>query len=182
MDRLHRYRVGEPYVPGRRNWPEHVEYNFRGGEHELRLFLADLTAREIQDVRRGEAEFALVVEQPVIAFCYRFGRAIPWSDAPYSWHRVPEDQRTLPEPLPSGEGRALLHVILVEARSGIVQVLREVSLSPAFTAALHLAIREQAVRPWDAAEFDRVLTGLYRQYPTSAALVARAVARTRGGA
>jgi hypothetical protein len=159
-----------------------VQYNFRDGAHELLLWLGSPSPAEVADIRQGEAEFALVVEPPVIVLLYRFGRSIRWSDAPYSWHRVPAGQRTLPEPLPEGEeGRALLQIVLVDAATGIVRALRAVTLAPAFTAALHLAIREQARQPWDSNAYDRALQRLYARYPTSEAMLAQAAARTTGG-
>jgi len=179
---LHSYEVGKPYIPGRTRWQEAGEYNYRGGAHELRLFFGRLGDREIRDVRQREAEFALFVEQPVILFLYRFGASIPWSDAPYSWWLVSPEQRTLPEPVGQAEEtRDLLTTILIDADSGIIRAIRVVSLSPAFTTALHLAIREQASRPWDPTEYDARLAALYRRYPTSRALLKAATSRTLGG-
>lgn len=161
MSGEHRYRVGEPYIAGRVGWPERVEYNFRGGGHELRMFLPGLRAREVRAVRQEPAEFGLLVEGDVLLFLYRFGAAIPWGDAPYSWHLVgrhdPSEQILPPEP-GSAEQRALLTIILVDADSGIIRALRALTLSPAFTRALHAAIREQAARPWPGdAAYDRQL-------------------------
>jgi hypothetical protein len=98
-------------------------------------------------VRNGKCEFAVTVEGPVIFFLYRFGHTITWSDVPYSWCLVPEVQWSLPEP-EGEESPALLHIILVNAGTGIVRVLRGVTLSPAFTQALDEAIRAQAAAPW----------------------------------
>jgi len=55
------------------------------------------------------------------------------SDALYSWHLVPEGQRSLPPAAESAQTRALLHVILVDADMGIVLAVRMVSFSPDFT-------------------------------------------------
>ncbi len=186
MPDLHRYEVGKPYIPGRRNWPENVEYNYRQSTHELRAFMANLNLWEVEEIRRGPCEFALAVEGDVLFFLYRFGEgrreAVPWSDAPYSWHLVPADQRSLPEPHGLPEGRDTLQVILVDALTGIIRALRMVSFSPAFSTALRLAIRDQALRPWPGgAEYDRQLTAIYDRYD-SQALLARAVAKTKGGA
>lgn len=76
--------VGKPYVAGRTGWPEAAEYSFHRGEHELRLFLLGPMEEEIEAIARGECEFALVYEAPVILLLYRFGLTIPWSDAPFS--------------------------------------------------------------------------------------------------
>lgn len=179
MTDMHEYQVGKPYIAGKTKYPENGEYNYRGGEHELRLFLADLTPAEINAVRLGRAEFGLFVDGPVILFLYRFGDGIPWSDAPYTVHVVPEIERQLP-PVLEGPQRALLHVILVEANTGIIQVLRAVTFSPDFTRALHRAIFGQGTQPFDQAAYDRRLAQLYARHSTTE-LVRKATARCIGG-
>jgi hypothetical protein len=158
-----------------------VDYNFRAGTHELRMFFRLPTRREVEAVRKGRCEFALAFEGPVIFLMYFFDPAIDWSDAPYCWHLVPEVERTLPQ-RGGPETRALLQANLVEAQSGLVRALRVVTFLPAFTRALHFAIREQAALPWLGREaYEEALASIYKRYPTSGDLLARAVARTVGG-
>lgn len=177
MTEPHRYAVGEPYIPGRTRWPELAEYNYRQGTHELRLFLRRLSTDDVQAVRTGSAAFALVEERPVVLLLYRFGRRVPWSDAPFSLHLVPEEQRSLPPPL-SGEQRATLQVVLVDADTGLIRALRLLSFTPAFSRALHGAIMRQAESSFDPAVFDATLASLYAQYPTTEALLPHAIARS----
>lgn len=184
---MHEYAVGKLYIPGRTSWPEGGEYNYRGSQHELRLFFRRPSAAEVDAVRQGPAEFGLVAEPwvpgcEVLVLLYRFGGDAGWSDAPYSWHLVPPDQRTRPEPEATAETRALLHVLLVDADTGLVQALRVLTLSPDFTRLLHAAIRAQALRPWRVTRYDARLAALYQRYPTSEALLERADARCVGGA
>lgn len=176
MPELHAYRVGQLYNDQRTTWPEAGQYQFRAGGHELLLFWRSPSEREVRDVARGDAEFALYVAPPLLVFLYRFGR-MDWSDAPYSWHLVPAAERTLPEPAHLAEPHALLSVVLVDAESGIIRSLRALSMQPAFTAALSLAIRDQAAEPWDTARYDAALAELYRRYPHSDNLAARAQSR-----
>src|SRR5260370_13423918 len=89
--------VGNPYVPGRTSIEPRVEYSFRRGQYELLLCFSQLSEDEIDAVGEGKAEFGLLIYGLVIFLLYRFGEAIAWSDAPYSWHRVPPEQRQLPE-------------------------------------------------------------------------------------
>jgi hypothetical protein len=176
------YSVGKPYIDDRRNWPENVEYNYRQGAHELRMFLANPKPWEVEAIRTGPCEFALAVEGDLLFLLYHFGKAVPWSDAPYSWHLVPAEQRTLPEPTEAVEPHDTLQIILVDALTGIVRGLRMVSFSQAFSIVLRTAIREQAAQPWPGgAEYDRQLAEVYRRYDTDA-LLARARSRTEGGA
>lgn len=165
------YRVGELYHPTRRSWPEVALYQYRGGSHELVLFLPRPTSREVRAVRQGLASFAFYADQNLLVLLYAFGDGLPWSDAPFSWHLLPEAERVLP-PETRGEERALLSVVLVDAETGIIRALRVVTLSPTFTRLLHDAIREQAARPWPGdALYDAQLAALYQRYPSTTALL-----------
>lgn len=176
------FKVGEPYPALDFPQPERGEYNFYEAGHELRLLWNDPTENEVAAVRQGPTRFAFVVRGPVIFFLFRFGD-MPWSDAPYSVHLVPEDRRgELPENT-SADHRALLQVHLVGARSGVVAALRAVSLSPNFTRALETAIRRQAAEPFPGqSAYDAAIAETYRRFPSSAAMAKAARAATRGGA
>lgn len=181
MPEMHALVVGQPYLSGGTRLPESVQYNYRGGGHELLMVLRGLTSRERAAVATGPAEFALYADGTQIIMLYRFGTAIPWSDAPYTIHRVPERERVIPPPVETPEPHALLTVILVQQETGVVRALRTVTFSPAFTVALHAAIRKQAETPYDPATYDRDLAALYRRYPTSSALLTQTISRTHGG-
>jgi hypothetical protein len=163
---MHAYEVGKPYSENRRHWPELAQYNYRGGEHELVLFLARPTSDETQAVRRGDAELALFVERSLIVLLYRFGQALPWSDAPYSIHLVPFEQRTLP-PETGPEEHALLQIILVDAGTGIIKAMRVVSMSPDFTQTLHNAIRKQFDQPFTRSAYNGELEKLFARYSSA---------------
>lgn len=179
---MHEIRVGSLLVPGRTAWPELGEYNHYDGGHELRLFFARPTDREVKAVRDCTCEFALLPAGDVVFLLYRFGSAVPWSDAPFSWHLVPRGRRTVPAST-TGQTRTVLQVYLVDAATGIVRVIRAVSLSPEFTARLHAAIAAQASVPWIGREaYDAQLAEHYRRWPTTEAMLADAVCRTTGGA
>lgn len=177
----HKYTVGKPYNPHIKHWPvECAHYTLRRGHHELLMFLARPTDREVESVRQGPAEFALYVEPPVLMLVYRFEPGLPWSDAPCSIHLVPPDERELPAAIETEETRALLRVLLIDAGTGILLAIRAVSLSPTFTSALHAAIRAQAVAEWDHLAYDAKLAAIRcRAEPAELARVA--AVRCRGG-
>ena len=179
---MYRLEVGKPYGPSVEQCPEGIEYNFRGGIHELLLRFGKPTPQEIEDVRRGQSEFALASAEGVLFLLFRFGHSVRWSDAPYTWHRVPQEQRTLPEPPKTANTRAVLHVILLDAGNGIVQALRLVTLSPALTLALYEAIKAQTETPsagWK--EYDKQLAAAYRKYARTEDLLKIAAVRAIGG-
>ena len=115
------YEAGQLYQKHRTRWPHASEYNYRAGKHELLLFIPDVTEREIEDVRHGPADFGLLVDGDIIFFLYRFRESIPWSEATCSWHLIRENHKIIPKP--EKNIRALLSVVLIDANTGIIQVV-----------------------------------------------------------
>lgn len=177
---MNRLAVGEPYIPGKTSWPEVVEYNYDLNGHELRLFFGSPTDQEIRSVRRSPVHLALLVEGPVIYLVWRFEGFGSWSDGPFSIHLVPADRRATP-PVSSGEQRALLQIVLVDAHTGILRAIRAVTLPPHATQRLHAAIREQEAQPFDRRAYDAALQALYRRYPDSADMARAAEILVKGG-
>lgn len=168
--------VGQPFSPGRVTWPETTQYNYHQGGHELTFFLRRPTRREIDAIRQGRASFGVVATGDLVVLLYEFAPAIRWSDAPYSWHLVPEDQRQLPPETGPGD-HALLTVYVVSADTGLVLAIRALGLGAELTAVLHQAIRVQAGRPWPGSvRYEGQIQALYRRYPQSSQMVAIASA------
>lgn len=177
---MHRLEVGKPY-PVR--LPESIQYNYRGGQHELLMVLGRLAACcTVDDIRSGPCEFGVLMRGPVIFFLYRFGDSLPWSDAPLSWWLVPEKERIAP-PLSESPGtRALLTIILVEQETAIILALRAVTFSPEFTLAIHDAIRAQAEKGWcGELTYNRAISEAYGTWPHVSDMVRDAQAITKGG-
>jgi len=177
---LYENEVGKLYHRDVTRWPEAVDYNYRGGGHELRMFLNRPSIQEVSDIRHGEAEFGLLVEGTIIFLLYRFGKSIQWSDAPFTWWVVPESERAMPNPEPTLSERALVQIILTDAATGIIKAMRALTWSPEFTAAIHDAIRSQASNGFDKKAYDEHLATVYTMF-TSEQLLARCGIRTVGG-
>jgi hypothetical protein len=173
--------VGKPYLPVLASLPEGDQYHFRGGRHELLLWLKNPSRDEIESVRTGEAEFALFVHRSAIFLLYRFGDAVDWSDAPYSSHLVPPEQRELPQPPATPETRTLLQIILVDAGKNVVRVIRAVTLSPEFSRTLADTITKQAREPWIEKTYSVDVADAYVCCPTTGDMVAAAIVRSKGG-
>jgi hypothetical protein len=176
---MHRFEVGKPYIPGKTRWPEGAEYNLLDSGHELRLFFKRPSKKEIEDIRRGATEFGLMIEEEIIFLLVRFGR-LNWLDAPYSIHMVPPDRRPDLTTELGPETRALLQCFLVDASSGILHVLRAVSLSPEFTRELYAAIGGQKKQPVTPDAYRRAVDRVYLRYSTEH-MVQRTVIKCRGG-
>ena len=83
--------------PGRPCRCAGAEYTYRHGGHELALSLRDVTDLHAEAVAGGEAEFALVVEGPLLVLGCRFGACVRWAAAaPFNWHWLPPVERVVP--------------------------------------------------------------------------------------
>lgn len=159
----HMLVVGQPYNPKRSIWPEGAQYNYRAGLHELVLFYRQPRAREVRDISKGIAQFALYADGDQIILLYRFGIEA-WSEAPYSWHRVSAEEQELPGlDFPPDMG-ASLTIILVDASTGIIRAMRLIGLGRDFTLALHHAIRDQAALPYNREQYEANLARLQSRY------------------
>lgn len=169
------FEVGSPFprpVPP----VDAAHYNYDLSGHGLTILLRNPTAQEIEDVKSGDLQFGLVVYGSVIILLHKMGGS-PWSDAPYSWHLVPEENRQIPpvETL-TPETRALLHIVLVDSVTGIIKAQRVVTFSPQFTKSLHIAITEQS--KMSNARYDAEVDGLFARY-TSRQLLGLAQAKCK---
>jgi hypothetical protein len=153
-DGLSRDRLEWAHTPARIPWLEGADYRYRLGSHQLILATCGVARRHEAAVGRAEAEFALVVEGPLLVFGSRFGDSRPWSwAAPYNWHFAPPAERVVPAALPlTPEGRArlwaTLRITLLDRATGRARIGRAVALRPEFTHALHGELRGQAMRPF----------------------------------
>lgn len=179
---MYKYEVGQLYHPDRTRWPETVQFNWRANGYELTLFWASPKASEVRDVKTGVARFAfLAPDRRCLFFLFAFGMD-GWSDSTYSYWRVPDDERSPVAESEHPERRALLTVTLVDADTGIIRVLRALTLSPEMTQALGAAVNEQALGDLvSASDSDRAIAEAYARYPSPDAMVAAAVASCVGG-
>lgn len=130
-----------------------------------------------QAVLRGEAEFALIVEEPLILLAYHFGEKSPWSLAPFIWHDLPRCEQMPPR---ETNDRALLSIASGSQGSRESRLLRNVTLSLDFTRALNDAVRERAKFPHNPYEDARALTALRRRFSSAGSMLSRALAHSGG--
>lgn len=178
---MHRLAVGEFYNPAKQRWPEVTQYNFRGGQHELVLFMNGITPEELAAYRSLPLKLGFTYQSGVVNLLWKPTGA-GWSDSPYSpWALPTSAERVAPEVDLSHEVRALLQVVLVSANDGIVRVLRAVTMSPAMTRELHKAIAEQMASPMSIEAYHAAVGDIYRRFPTTDALVERAIVTCNAG-
>ena len=174
------YRVGEQMPPEWRA-PEHdrTEWNYRAGHHLVVMTYYGIRRDELLDFTLGTPRFAFTTEDNVIFLMYSLGHT-PWSDNPYTWHKLPPDEQEpgLPPDITNTNQRALINIIVVEGTTRRIAALRQVYLSNEMTRLLHDAIRGQARRGWEGDEaHEETIQRVYREFPTPVSLLQRATAR-----
>ena len=163
-------------VEGLAPWELGSHYQYRSDRHELIRVVDRVEEAHRSSFDRGIAEFALVLDGPLLIFCSRFGEALPWSGSSYLWHRLPRSERTLPS-AQAAESGVPMEVSLLDSRDGHVAAARVVTLPSSFARVLHEAILEQVRFSFDPSAERRALQGLQRRCPNSRALVAYATVR-----
>jgi hypothetical protein len=174
------YRVGELFREGHNRWREGTQIAYGPSGLELTLFQLATSNEMVVDVQRGPAEFALIIELPLIVLAYRFGDSIPWHDVPYCWHLQPSSMRVVPLVDTSPEARVLLWVSLVGADDGIIHAQRGLTFSPSFTFALHDAIRKQSMTTFRPEECTSAISKLYLNHSNMTDRLSLAAVRTMG--
>lgn len=171
-------QVGQPYIAGRAELPEHAGYCYAADGHVLSIFMRSPDRRKVEAVRRGRCQFALTIGPGVFFLMYRFGKAIGWSAAPYWGAIIPKDQRSVPPEGWPDEG-VVVRVVLVDATTGLVRSVRPATLPPGFACDLNKAIRQQALLPpLDKSGYSAALASMHQLCPTYRRLLQRAVACT----
>lgn len=66
---------------------------------------------------------------------------------------------------------AVLQIILIDAMTGIVKVIRAVSLDTDFSVALHAAIAKQMQHPIQHQQYSDQVDRVYAKYPTTLEMV-----------
>jgi hypothetical protein len=153
-------------------------FSYRCGIYDL---IVPVEPRRSKTVLREEAEFALIVEEPVVLLAYRFGGSGDWNSARFTWLDLPRPDQT--PPLDSDD-RALLAIRLIapdaEGDPDGEGPSRNLTLTLDFTRALNDAVRELARYGPDPRAETRALAALHRRYPTARDVLPRAVARSVG--
>jgi hypothetical protein len=160
-------------------WPPGSVYRFDLDGHQLLREVQGATEGQVAALQQGECELAVVLEEPLLIVCSRFGEDLPWSASVFQWHQIPRPARALPRvPDPSGADASLV-ASLVEASDGRVVARRVLTLTTPFARSLHEAILEQARFPYDPTRERRALDGIRRRCPGIGGLVAYATIRMK---
>lgn len=173
------YRVGHPYRAGVGQWPEAAQLRVTPASAELALFWARPEPGESAAVSAGAAQFAWVDVERIAVLLARFGGdEAAWVDCPY---HPAQDPQVRPPVVAAGQP-LLVHVVLVDAGTGVVAALRTLTWPPGFAHRVAQTVNRLLAVPAAPGAIDAVLDALYTRYPhTDDLLLAHDVARCVGG-
>lgn len=137
---------------------DEVIFEMTDGGGLLLIKLNSPTSDEKKAIKNGVAQFKFAEINGIIFFLSRFG-TMNWMDAPF--HRQFSSMSEFARPN-ENEG-LLLHIMLIDARTGIMAAQRVVGLQHNFTNALLDTI---AAQPSINVFFDVVLSEIYNKYTT----------------
>src|SRR5690606_42038078 len=120
---LYKFEVGKPYSPNRTQWPQGIEYNFRAGVHEIRIFFENISNRERRAILQQPFDLAVAGVGDIIFFLTRFYYDHLWHDSPYTIPLVPADEQKPVEEL-EPESDLMLTTFLLEATTGLLEGVR----------------------------------------------------------
>lgn len=109
--------VGEIYSSKHSEYSEATQYCYYNGVHDLALFWARPTQKEINGFLKQPVELALYVEESVLFLLYRIVDICEWSDVAYNIHQLRADERAVPTEIPGTQ--AQVQMTLVNADSGV---------------------------------------------------------------
>ena len=151
--------VGEPLPNSKITNADSCQFDILDSGAVVFLRLTRPDSGEINDVKRGKAQFALAEVDGLLFFLIKLG-SMSWMDMPFHpslSSRIQVLQK------PSENGGYALNIILVDSASNIVKVLRLVTLPAGISAELYNRI---VSRPgeFNAAEYDAAIFSVYSRF------------------
>jgi len=161
--------VGEIYSSKHSEYSEATQYCYFNGVHDLALFWARPTQKEINGFLAQPVELALYVEKSVLFLLYRIVDICEWSDVAYNIHQLRADERVIPTETPGSQAR--MQMTLVNADSGVILAKRMLSISPAMTQAFRHTLQEQLQTSITRFEYEAQVKNTYTRYTDSDAML-----------
>lgn len=180
---MYAYTVGQLYHPDQTRWPETQELSLRPTGAMLTFFLAKPTDGEIEGARTGRAMFAAIEGRHQLLLGYKILGLAKWSLASFTPHRNLDGNPAANNITTTEPGQHhLMHLILVDATTGIIEAQRAITWEARFAEAVRRIVDRLLTEPYDFAAvndefyaFDDTPEGIERLVLT------RAVATCRGG-
>ena len=164
--------VGEIYSSKHTEYSEATQYCYYNGVHDLALFWARPTLKEINGFMSQPVELSLYVEQSVLFLLYRIVDICEWSDVAYNIQQLRAEEQMVPADPPGSCAR--LQMTLVSADTGVILAKRMLGIGPAMTQALRHTLQEQMNTPCSRTQYEAQVQQAYARYPDTDAMLKEA--------
>lgn len=140
-------------------YPEGAALTMQAGEPvQLMIFLSHPHQLEVEAVSAPPTRFAWVDGEHAGVLLYRLGPILSWSQIPYSPHL---------DDGPAGvDHDGVVQIVLVDRDTNTVRALHRVRWPAEFTATVRDAVKRMRDLPFSRTDYEHVLAGLHRRYPT----------------
>lgn len=152
--------IGEPFEKGVTNYEEGIKVDLSEMGMTILFTMRDPTPGEIGAIRSGNIRLALVPIDDVLFICTKFGN-MPWWEAPFNINlsqlrTLTGREDVLPQLPPPGQGYQCI-IFLVDAATGIIEVMRQVGLSHQFCRDIvgFTLVMEKNNRAFDRKEYEK---------------------------
>ncbi len=175
---ISKYLLGQLLFNDHPMLPEGLYYRYQDREHLLMFITKHATSISFRHtLLSGPAELAFTMQEGILFFLARFGH-YQWRKAPYYWHAVPREERSLPSEIEKSDGSSELQILVIDHLIGAIQGVRTVILPPDFVVPLHQAIEQQAFLPnMGGKAYRERQEQVKEKYPHAKDLLAVSVAR-----
>ena len=153
---------GQP-LPSIAGWPEGCIFSMIDDGMYFIVNFAAPTDEEIKQVRSGEGfEIRYAVIENILMITVKLGK-LHWMDAPFSPHLEVSAGRLHVKSLDTGKP---LTIILTDAKTTVMKVLRMVGISASFSASINMAVKRMLNMPFSSEEYDARLQSIINRYST----------------
>lgn len=164
--------VGQLYNPNVTEWPETATFWYREYGYELVLFWDSPEEGEARALTENDIEVGLFLNESLIFLIYRIKGGCEWSEAGYTYHMVPKDERLLPDTARTNDvPDRRFQVVLVDAKTGMVRGMRMLKLGLDFSSLIYRTMHTQAKMNFNETEFNKALERTYELCPNTLAMV-----------
>jgi hypothetical protein len=155
--------VGQRLFPNKNSYPEGVAFEYTQSGPMLIIAFRNPKPSEIEAAKSGKLEMAFYESGPIIFVMVKIKGMGGWMDAPFSIRIYDQRGATFDWSDSIGEGQGLgVHIVLVDANTGIVKAQRLIGTSTEFAHGLRAAIMRQYEMPFSVTEYDATIRKIYQ--------------------
>lgn len=157
-----KYEVGKLFDENKTTYQEGCKIDVTDSGIILMVYYSAPTLEEVNNFKNGDFQFDLTMIDDIIFFIAQFGNEK--MDIPYTVHL--SKNLTNLDSIKNENNKMLLTVYFIDAKTGILKVLRAIGISSGFYNTLLENIKKQKYTEFNINDYDRNLQTIYRKYST----------------